>query len=389
MTRTEEPTARERTPSRALRFHAACAQLFQRATDGQVLVMVGIAMPVLLAFAALATDTGFIWMNRRSLQNAADAAALAGVQELPTDPTNATAFACDFGVTKNGVPSMYGKSGTCGGIADISITTTYVANDTITATVYKRINPIFGIAVGFGTVEIGAKATALVGSIAASCPFPIFQTPEVLPGGSQWSIQFYTLAALHLSAETSGGGGNFLTVDVGSGQRAVRDAMINNNCGNPIGSTAATQTGNAVGPVGDGFQWRLACATGGPLPNQTPACPGPSACPDASISPYLVTGAGGQQELSPAVTRDNCTRLVVIPIFPGPIASYTGHTTVPVLGFALFYIAGYCPNPTCSHPQLGELKKNQAYGYYVRSLAESETYVPYNGFGTKVPVLIE
>ena len=50
---------------------------------------------VLIGFVALATDTGLIWMNRRSLQNAVDAAALAGVA-LATTVLTIVSWCCLF-----------------------------------------------------------------------------------------------------------------------------------------------------------------------------------------------------------------------------------------------------------------------------------------------------
>jgi Flp pilus assembly protein TadG len=359
-----------------------------RENSGQALVMVGLMMMVLIGFVALATDTGFIWMNRRSLQNAVDAAALAGVQHLPNDTSAATAKGCEYATVKNAVSGMAGKLGTCTNKADIQIRQTYVANDTIVATAYKTINPIFGMAVGFASVEINATATAVVGSLGSSCPFPIFQTPELLPGGSPTSMQFYTLTAMHL-AGSDNSSGNFLTVDVGSGAPAVLNAMVNNDCGTAIGPTASTETGAKIGKVVDGFQWRIYCSSGsGSLPSGTPSCPGgPSACPSADISPYLVTN-GGQVELSPSVTRANCTRLVLVPIFPGPLSAYTGKTTVTIQGFAMYYIAGVCPDAKCIHPTLGEMTKGDSWGYYVRMATQADQYTAYNGFGTKVFALI-
>jgi Flp pilus assembly protein TadG len=356
--------------------------------SGQALVMVGLMMMVLIGFAALATDTGFIWMNRRSLQNSVDAAALAGVQHLPNETTDAIAKGCEYATVKNAVSGMVGKLGTCSSKTDIEIKQTYVANDTIVATAYKTINPIFGLAVGFASVEINATATAIVGSLGSSCPFPIFQTPEMLPGGGPTSMSFYTLTAMHV-AGSDNQQGNFLTVDVGNGANAVLDAMVNGGCGTPIGPTAGTEPGGKIGKVVDGFQWRINCANGGAPPGGTPACPaGPSACPSSDISPYLIATPGGQIELSPSVTRQNCTRLVLIPIFPGPFTNYNGKTTVTIQGFAIYYIAGVCGSATCTHPTLGALKKGDSWGYYVRMATQADQYTAYNGFGTKVFALI-
>jgi hypothetical protein len=362
-----------------------------RVRDGQALVMVSLMIFVLLGFVALATDTGFIWMNRRSLQNAADAGALAGVQQLPADVASAIAFGCDYATDpgKNYVEDMVGKSGTCASQADVEISTTYFANDTITVKAYKTIHPIFGIALGFGEVEISASATALVGSLASQCPFPIFQTPEMLPGGSAENFEFYTLTAVHL-AGSDNQRGNFLTVDVGSGAQAVLDAMVNNDCGAEIGPTASTEPGGKIGKVVDGFEWRIYCASGqGTKPGGTPDCPaGPSACPSADISPYLVNSSG-QYELSPTVTRDNCSRLVLVPIFPGPFEGYNGKVTVTIQGFALYFIAGVCSAATCTHDSLGELQKGDSWGYYVRVATQADFYSGYNGLGTKVFALID
>lgn len=58
-----------------------CRQRF-RAYEGQVLVLMAIAMVVMLGFTALAVDVGHLLGERRMTQNAADAAALAGARLL-------------------------------------------------------------------------------------------------------------------------------------------------------------------------------------------------------------------------------------------------------------------------------------------------------------------
>ena len=50
---------------------------------GQVIVLMVLMMVVLLGFAALVVDVGYAYYAHRSLQSSADAAALAGAQELP------------------------------------------------------------------------------------------------------------------------------------------------------------------------------------------------------------------------------------------------------------------------------------------------------------------
>lgn len=56
---------------------------------GQVAIVVALMLVVLLGFAALVVDVGLNWAARTQAQNAADAAALAGVIALPGDPAAA------------------------------------------------------------------------------------------------------------------------------------------------------------------------------------------------------------------------------------------------------------------------------------------------------------
>src|SRR4051794_30834388 len=64
---------------------------------GQVLVLFALLLVVLLLISALAVDYGGWLVTRRSYQNMADAAALAGAQQL-TRPLSSN---CTSGVSKN------------------------------------------------------------------------------------------------------------------------------------------------------------------------------------------------------------------------------------------------------------------------------------------------
>ncbi len=71
------------------------------AQRGQVLILAGLFFCVLALFASMTIDVGAFYMQRRQTQNAADAAALAGSQELPGNPDLAKATAINW-VKKNG-----------------------------------------------------------------------------------------------------------------------------------------------------------------------------------------------------------------------------------------------------------------------------------------------
>src|SRR4051812_24684676 len=73
---------------------------------GQVMTMAALLLPVMLALCAFVLDVGSMYANRRALQNAADAAALAGARDLQRvqlnlsgDPvTSAKTFALKNGI---------------------------------------------------------------------------------------------------------------------------------------------------------------------------------------------------------------------------------------------------------------------------------------------------
>ena len=122
---------------------------------GQALVTVALMSVFLLAIMAVAADIGFVWLQRRNLQNAADAAALAGAQQLPEDPalakTNAELWAAKnaSGLTYN-VAEVFTAPGSITG------------NDSVRATVKKNSTSLFGASLGFGDKQITAHAAARV-----------------------------------------------------------------------------------------------------------------------------------------------------------------------------------------------------------------------------------
>ena len=126
-----------------------------RNDDGQVLILVAVGMVALVGMAAFVVDVGGWFRQQRATQSIVDAAALAGAQALPADPASALTIAKDYGA----------KNGVAGELADanISITSTYGPNDTITVTDSKPASFFFGgifNALGF---NISRTATAMVG----------------------------------------------------------------------------------------------------------------------------------------------------------------------------------------------------------------------------------
>jgi hypothetical protein len=117
---------------------------------GQVLVLVALSLFVLILFVALAVDTGHFFAERRKMQNAADAGALAGAGALCFgDPAEAESIAHDYAVTKNHAQD-----------ARIDV----VDALTVTVRASETVDTFFAGIIGLRTVEVSAGATAVCGA---------------------------------------------------------------------------------------------------------------------------------------------------------------------------------------------------------------------------------
>ena len=120
---------------------------------GQAFVLAAVAMVMCMGMAALVLDVGNWFRDKRRLQGTADAAALAGAQQLPDDSAGAASQAMSY-ANRNG--------GDVAG-ADIVITSQYQANDTITVTGRRNDPGIFTKVIAIPGADLTAKATARVG----------------------------------------------------------------------------------------------------------------------------------------------------------------------------------------------------------------------------------
>ena len=368
---------------------------------GQVLAAVAVMTTALLGIVALVTDTSMIWINRRHLQNAVDAAALAGAQQLPDDAAGARTFACTYGTENNYVNEMTGKTGDCAGKADVTLGSFGgIPNTKITVTAYKHVKPFMAGIFGWGGITIGAHATAIVGSVGSACTVPFFQTQDLLESSGVWGgsgviLNKPTVMKTDSSASNSG---NFLALRVGdSSSASVFSNAISdvNRCLGPnapqTSGDATSNTGNMVGPFDSGMQARQAKW-------QTQGN-----CTSPFVSDYLKADGnlwnGGTQ-----LTPETCYRMVTIPIMTGNAADYNGTTTAKIKGFAMFYISNWCGNSSTPKVKSGHcdwpatvpkpsptetFDNGELWGYYVGFVAGGTDYVPYDGFGTKVVALID
>jgi Flp pilus assembly protein TadG len=235
-------------------------------TRGQALIYMSIIIVVLLGFAALVADGGLIWLNRRAMQNAVDASALAAAQELPlsekkfaSDLTRTGDKACQYtevvadsadifnrvsGMTvANCVDKSY-QTATGAGSCPAGSTTvgvlvceTAVPYDSDRVRASKQYSPTFGpllkllpIGVVDPTITINVQATAVVGSLKGLCTFPIFQAQDLLEAAGIWQpdgfgnyVEYNKATIMKTSADNISGNFMALQVDGSSSKDQWRD----------------------------------------------------------------------------------------------------------------------------------------------------------------------
>ena len=117
---------------------------------GQVVVLTAVMLASLLGLGAMVLDVGAWFRTKRQVQATADAAALAGAQELHVDQGQAQALAVQYG-TSNG-----------GGVAaaDVTFESQWTPGDTIVVHAHTTHPSYFSKIFGVGTETIGASAKA-------------------------------------------------------------------------------------------------------------------------------------------------------------------------------------------------------------------------------------
>ena len=120
---------------------------------GQTVVLMALGLVVLLGMAAFVLDGGNWFHSQRRLQGTADAAALAGAQQLPNDPAGAKSMVLSY-ANQNG-----------GDVAptDIVVTSTFLPNDTVSVKAARTDPGFFSGVLGITSANIDARAKVRVG----------------------------------------------------------------------------------------------------------------------------------------------------------------------------------------------------------------------------------
>lgn len=252
---------------------------------GSITVLTVLAITVLLGFAALVVDIGFLYVNRAELVNMADAAALAGVQDLPGDTAQAEASGREYAA----------QNGQASDVVEVTVPT----NKAVAVTAKRTVNMTFAKVFGLNSVDVRAKAAAVLR--------PISGVIGVVPFGVVWQEFVYgTTYALKVGAG-DGSTGNYDALALGStGSRTYTDNIkLGYDAKLSIGQWVATETGNMSGGTSEGVNYRI------------------------GLDPYATFNT----------VEAGSPRIVIVPLIES-ITNDTGRHDVKIVGFAGFFLEG-------------------------------------------------
>ena len=151
---------------------------------GGVFILVALLIVfVLLGSAALAVDGGALYVARREVVNAADAAALAGAQELAIGSGNAA------------IKQQASNYAVLNGAEEIGDSDIFITSNTVKVNTFKEVNLTLARFLGLESLPVSATATAYIG------PFQVFKglipialkSSEITAADGSVIIDFHTL----------------------------------------------------------------------------------------------------------------------------------------------------------------------------------------------------
>jgi hypothetical protein len=273
-----------------------------------VVALTVLAMVVLLAASALVIDVGAWERTKAQAQSAADAAALATAADLP-----------DTGAVDDDLSASRSQNG-WQGLLQATVRSVNAANDTVSVVARTQSPSVFARVLGIGSVTIGARATAQLGSYTG-------WATNLAP----WAIARQDLAfGQRLDLKVAPGDqyapGNFGAINlVVPGNAACVEANGANDYGNLIENAVQS----CLISIGDVLDLKT-----GNMANLETSLQARGAINGLDPSMLLTTGPDGQ----PALRKLLDPNLVVIPIIDQFV---NGSHPVTVVDFAYFIITSY------------------------------------------------
>jgi len=266
----------------------------RRGPHGQVLIITAFAMLALLAVVAVVIDLGFSWMLRRHEQNAADPAAIAAAQHIPTGDTTAMRADACFFAQLNG---FFAADANCAAaLASGDLTVNYPPAGELAGgfsgdygkvqVVIRDTHPSF-----FARIFQQTDATVTTGAVAAndtglSNSSSLVALQPVCQGGAAGKIDGG--GTVRIFPTVAGTLGGYVHVNSPCGVSA------DDYCDNGVGSSALQISGRLVTP----FAYVTgSCTYQGSLPNGLSCEPPPALpCPDEDSQPPLGDPLAGVPE---------------------------------------------------------------------------------------------
>jgi len=203
---------------------------------GSIAFLSALILTVLLGFAAISTDMALLYAEKSNLQNAVDASALAGAQELPDEPEQAISTALQYGA-ENGVT--------------VTIAEVTSDNKEILVSTEKNTSLFLARVLGIDSQIVTASARAAVlpaHTLVGAAPLSI--TMQDFVYGEEYNLK---------SGAQDGEHGWYgpLRLD-GNGANVYRNALAE-GCDVPltIGQIVEVEHGNMSGPTAQGLEMRL------------------------------------------------------------------------------------------------------------------------------------
>lgn len=222
--------------------------------DGAVTVLMATMLSFLIAFVALVTDVGVLYVNHSQLENMTDAGALAGAQEYFFNQSQVESVAESYAL----------QNGKVGDLAHAWIDTDQMK---VFVTANRNVDMYFAKVLEINNANISTISAAKIAAVSGTsnaCPFGITWDPAFLPGGTAEGNKF-TLKV----DENDEFKGNFHTLRLqsrsgGDSGASVVEENIVYGCAQvlKIGDKIKTEPGNMVGPIKQGITERLAMPGG-------------------------------------------------------------------------------------------------------------------------------
>ncbi|MHB1419233.1 MAG: pilus assembly protein TadG-related protein [Bacillota bacterium] len=283
-----------------------------REERGAAMVILAAAMAALIGLSALVTDVGLLYLERTRLVQMVDAAALAGIKELPVDQDLAVQTAGDYAQLNGGQVGEY--------------LATAQGTDKLNVSATRQVRLFFAQLFGDKLGRVGAKATAQIS--------PLAGFKGVAPLGIEnQTLQYGTLYSLKVGAPPSMGAGGFGALALGKPGASRYEDYLKYNFDNyvRVGDIIETETGNISGPTLRAISYRLSL--------------------DQRVPPNTIDD----------YDKDS-PEIIIIPVYEPYEVQSNQIKRIKVLGFAAFFLSGYSGNGT----------DNYVSGYFIRMVAEGE-----------------